>query len=364
MTKWILFICGFLFYSHNVFAIDPDLDWKTLESEHLYVHYAVGHKGIAEKALHIAEAAHRRLAEELNWDPVDKTHIVLSDETDQPNGFAFPFFFNRTVIFLAPPSRINTLEDFDDWLSTIIVHEYTHIIHLDKSSGSAEYFRNIFGRLIFLFPNLFQPPWIIEGLATHKETDRERGIGRGQSTMFASMMREEVANGLQDISHVNLPVSTWPAGTTRYLYGVYFMQFIAETYGEKQLQKWIEGYSDNLFPFFINTNAHKTLGKNLDVLWKEYQQWIRSKFQPQIDSIKAKGIKAGRQISKQAYRTDSVRVIRNDKQTDVYYVRNGGNKRASLMHLNSDGKTQSMIELNGDAQLDVHATAGIVYTQS
>jgi len=347
-----------------VFAVDPGLDWKTIESEHLYVHYADGNKAFAERALATAEAAHRRLTKELNWNPKEKTHVVLSDETDLPNGFATPIFFNRTVLFLAPPTSVNTLEDFDDWLSTLIFHEYTHIVHLDKSAGSPEYLRKIFGRFMLLFPNAFQPSWVHEGLATHKETYPERGIGRGQSTMYASMMREEVAKGLQPISHVNLPVSTWPAGTTRYLYGVYFMSFLAERYGEEKLQEWIEEYSDNLLPFFINTNAGQTLGKNLTPLWEEYQQWLRDRFQPQIDSIKAKGIKAGIKISADAYRTDSVRVVEKENGEEIYYVRNSGYKRASLVHINTDGESEELFDLTGNADLDIHPQAGLLLTQN
>ena len=114
MKRWIyLFVVGFLLFNKNAYAVDPDLNWKTIESEHLYVHYAEANKVIAERALVIAEKAHLRLTKELNWYPLEKTHLVLSDETDQPNGFASPIFFNHTVIFLAPPTSVNTLEDFE-----------------------------------------------------------------------------------------------------------------------------------------------------------------------------------------------------------------------------------------------------------
>ncbi len=360
----VLIVCCLLFLNKTVFAVDPGLDWKTIESEHLYVHYADGNKDFAERALATTEAAHSRLTKELNWNPKEKTHVVLSDESDLPNGFATPIFFNHTVLFLAPPTSVNTLEDFDDWLSTLIFHEYTHIVHLDKSAGSPEYLRKILGRFMLLFPNAFQPSWVHEGLATHKETYLDRGVGRGQSTMYASMMREEVAKGLQPISHVNLPVSTWPAGTTRYLYGVYFMSFLAEKYGEEKLQEWIEEYSDNLLPFFINTNASQTLGKNLTPLWEEYQQWLKDRFEPQIDAIKAKGIKAGRQISTDAYRTDSVRVLAKEDGDEIYYVRNSGYKRASLVRVNTDGESEELFDLNGGADLDIHPQAGLLLTQN
>ena len=352
-----------LFFSSNVFAVDPTLNWKTIENVNLYVHYAEGNKDIAERVLVITELAHQRLTKELNWEPKEKTHIILSDEADQPNGFATPIFFNRSVLYLAPPTSINTLEDFDDWLSLLIVHEYTHIIHLDKAADIPEFLRDTFGRFFFLFPNLFQPPWIIEGLATHKETSMNRGIGRGQSAMFASMMRAEVANGLQPVTHVNLPVRTWPAGTTRYLYGAYFIAFIAEKYGEDKLQQWIEEYSNNLIPFFININARQSFDHDLTQLWEEYQHWLEQRFQPQIDEIEKKGISSVTQLSTDAYRTDSVRALATKNGDEVFYVRHGGYKRASLMFIDSDGERQELAELNNGANLDVHPEAGLLLTQ-
>ena len=359
-----LIACCLFFLAKSVFAVDPGLDWKTIESEHLYVHFADGNKALAERALAITEKAHKHLTKELNWNPKEKTHIILSDETDQPNGFASPVFFNHTVLFLAPPTSVNTLEDFDDWFTTLITHEYTHIVHLDKSAGSPEYLRKLFGRFIFLFPNVFQPSWVHEGLATYEETDLLRGIGRGQSTLYASMMREELANGLQPISHVNLPVSTWPAGTTRYLYGVYFINFLVEKYGEEKLRAWIEEYSDNLLPFFINTNASQTLGKSLTPLWQEYQQWLKEKFQPQITAIKAKGVKAGEQLSAAAYRTDSVRAISTAEGDEIYYVSNSGYQRATLMFADATGKTEELLRLNNVVNLDVHPQSGLLLTQN
>ena len=95
----VLIVCCFLLLSKSVFAVDPGLDWKTIESEHLYVHYADGNKVLAERALAIAEAAHEHLTKVLNWNPREKTHVVLSDETDQPNGYAVPSFLITPYYF-------------------------------------------------------------------------------------------------------------------------------------------------------------------------------------------------------------------------------------------------------------------------
>ncbi len=356
----LILVSGFFLFIRSAYAVDPWLQWQTLESEHLYVHYAAEDKNLAEKVLSMTELVHQRLSEELDWQPLEKTHVILSDETDEANGFAMPFFFNRTVIYLAPPTTINTLEDFDDWLLTLITHEYTHIIHLDKSSGSPEYLRNIFGRFFLLFPNLYQPAWVTEGLASHKETNLERGVGRGQSTFFASMMREEVRNGVQPVSHVNLPVDTWPAGTTRYLYGVYFMRFISDTYGEEKLQRWIDNYSNNLFPFFINTNASQVFDKDINELWQEFTLWLQARFKPQIEAIERKGLVSGTSVINDFYNTSAIRA----DGAHIFYIRNNAYERAALMRYDGETVPEKLADVNQAADIDLHPERGILLTQN
>ena len=77
-------------------------------------------------------------------------------------------------------------------------------------------------------------------------------------------MRLEVESGIKPLSQVNLPIISWPAGNTRYLYGVYFFNFLMETYGEQTALAWFDNYSDNLIPFLMNTTSKKVFEKNLN----------------------------------------------------------------------------------------------------
>ena len=45
-------------------------------------------------------------------------------------------------------------------------------------------------------------------------------------------------------------------------------------------------------------------------------------------------------------------------------MRNGGYKRASLMHITSAGDAEELVELNSGADLDVHPEAGLLLTQN
>ncbi|MCW8933176.1 MAG: hypothetical protein OQK98_00490 [Gammaproteobacteria bacterium] len=345
--KIILFICAF--YTSKSVAIDPRLDWRTVESDHFYIHYAEGYERLAQKTANSAEQAHKKLQSKINWQPADKTHLVISDETDSANGYATPIHFNRSVLFMAPPDSANSLEDFNDWLETLIIHEYTHVLHLDKVSGGAESLRKIFGRQFLFFPNLYQPNWFTEGLATYLETDNEKGIGRGQSSLFKMMMRSEVENGIKPANQVNLPIRSWPMGTVAYLYGVHFYQFLEETYGQQAITGLIENYSNNIVPFMINTNTEQLFNKDIDELWVDFSVWLTKRYQPEIDKQKSAGVVEGEKITDSGYNTGSVDLL-ND---EIYYVTSGAFEHTKLIKKKSE-QSEFISELHLGAKINVH----------
>ena len=339
-------------------AVDPRLNWQTLHTDNFQIHFAEQHKAIAIRVARIAESVHAKLSVELNWQPVEKVHLVLSDETDFANGFATVITINRSVLFLSPPTGVAGLEDFDDWLTLLITHEYTHILHLDKVEQFPAGLRNFFGRFLLTFPNVFEPSWLVEGLATFKETDHERGVGRGQSNLFASLMRMEVAKGVKPFEQVNLPIATWPAGGTRYLYGVYFYEFIAETRGEAKVQALVEQHSGNLLPFAVNTSFQQVFGKDVAGMWQEFEQWLNHRFKKQIAEIERKGLIEGEKITGSGYQTGPVRVSGDD----VYYIKTDGSHQRSLFRLGEDGP-EELVEVQLSANMDVNAQQQILISQ-
>ena len=104
------------------------------------------------------------------------THVVLANQSDLPNGYATPLPYNTIVIYPASPAGSEFATD--DWLRLVFTHEFTHIVHLDRSEGWARVFRGLFGRIPIAFPNLFLPGWQLEGLASFEES-AITGMGRG-----------------------------------------------------------------------------------------------------------------------------------------------------------------------------------------
>ncbi|MCI0506578.1 MAG: hypothetical protein L0Z73_10770 [Gammaproteobacteria bacterium] len=349
---------------HNIsaaaFNFDPSLNWTTLRTEHFHIHYHDGEEALAQKAAQISERAHQRISTFFQWEPREPTQLVLIDRMDFSNAFAMPLPRNTMYIIVTPPDGVDTIDNYHDWLDLVISHEYTHIVHVDMVAGLAKGARNIFGRQILFFPNALQPPWVLEGIATYNETRIAPGSGRGENSSFRSLMRLEVESGIKPLSQVNQPIVSWPAGNTRYLYGVYFFNFLIETYGEQQAREWFQQYSENLIPFLMNTTAKSVFNKNMAALWLEFEDYLRKQFNPEIDAIKEKGLTTGRQLTHYGYTTGQPRSLPNG---DVLFVKQDWLQEPRLMLLPFGGGDAKEITTVHSDRFDAHPQAGVLIAE-
>ncbi len=350
--KRLLLIILF-FYSSLLLAAVPSSDWKTLSTEHFNIHFLPIYTDLAKRTAFISENLYPILEAKLDWQPKEKISMILIDEYDQSNGSATPYPFNKVILRLSPPDRVGQLDDYDDWLALLIEHELTHIFHLDKSIGKVSKFRNIFGRYALFFPNLFQPAWFTEGLATDAET--HAGIGRGQSSSFEMLMREEVRSGLLPVATVNLPADSQPL-SKHYLYGVYFYQFLRHTYGEESITRLVDNYSNNLLPFSINSNSKSVFGKDVDQLWNEFSAYLNKRFSKQLKLLKQSNIKEGIAVVDTANQLASIGFL--DKDTLVYIENNLESEPQLMMLKNS--KKELLTAVNSNSLFKIGA-GNIIY---
>lgn len=283
MKRTALFAFAFMLWSTALRAqwlelhwADPALRWRTIETRNFQIHFAEHNRAQARLAASTAERIYPSITSILAWQPRRRTHIVLLDSADFANGYASPLPFNYSAIFLSPPDDGELLQN-QDWLELVLTHEFFHIVHLDKASGTPLSLRNVLGRLLPFFPNVLQPGWVIEGLAVYAESEPQRGYGRMGQAFFEGMMRAEVDRGLRSLREVNARGRGFPLNRD-YLYGSYFFAFLRERYGEGVVSRFIDNYSGNMAPFKVDSNAALTTGKPMDELWVEYHDWLRVRF--------------------------------------------------------------------------------------
>jgi len=359
-----LWLLGAAAGAHAALTHDPSLHWRTLHSAHFRVHYHDGLEARAQETAALAEDIHRRLAPYFKWTPADKTDVILSGRTDFPNGWATPVPGNRMGIYIAAPDEVDSLEDHGGWLETVLLHEYAHILHLDKAAGAPLAVREIFGRVPLFFPstfpNAFQPNWAIEGLAAYLETDVRRGMGRGQSSFFNMLMRMEVESGVKPIRQVNQPMATWPGGYAPYLYGVEFYNFVAARRGDAKVQQLFENYSRKFLPFSINSNSKRVLGKNMNRLWDDFAQWLDEKHRPVLRQV-AQAERVGERLTDDGYYGGAARALPDGR---IVYIRNDGRSEPALMLRTADGEVRHLADAHSGVRLDAHAEAGVLLTQA
>src|SRR5512145_3213812 len=115
----------------------------------------------------------------------------------------------------------------------VLTHEYTHTLQLDMVRRGPRRLQKVLGRIYF--PNLFQPVWMIEGLATYEETEQTSG-GRGRSPGAEMIIRTAVLeNAFPDLGQASVFPDIWPAVDLPYLFGEGFTRYIADRYGREKL---------------------------------------------------------------------------------------------------------------------------------
>lgn len=273
-------------------AGDPTRMWRTIETEHFRIHYHTEIGRLAQRLAVVAEYTHRVVAKILDHSPRWKVEVVISDETDDSNGMATVLPYAHVYLYATAPDDRSELNDYDDWLFALFVHEYTHIVHLDTIHGIARVVNWVFGfgeRGHLYAPNQSQARFVVEGLAVFEETARASG-GRLRSSIYDMYLRTAALEGkLQRIDQfTNSPIQ-WPRGASPYLYGGVLTKFIAERYGEDVLRKNSHAYGGTWIPWSMNRVLKRIIGKTFVELYAELRVWMTDHYRAQQAAIRASG---------------------------------------------------------------------------
>jgi hypothetical protein len=247
---------------------DPALRFRSLQTRHFVIHYHQGEEALALRLASIAEAEYGPMTARLRHAPAARTHVVLVDQDDNPNGAATPLPYNVVEIRAVPPPGNQMIGNTDDWLRLVFVHEFTHVVHLDQARGWARPVRAVFGRTPVAFPNLFLPEWQIEGIAVYEES---RSLdGRLTAGDFRAVVEEAArGNRLEPLDRVNGGLIAWPSGTGWYAYGALFHEYLVERFGEERLARLSSATAGRL-PYLSSGAFKSVYGESLGSLWRDF----------------------------------------------------------------------------------------------
>ncbi len=301
-------------------GLDPRLNWYTVESDHFDVHFSCRGKpdsagaGLAKEVSDICEEVYATLTPAVGWAPHARTQIVIADFYDYFNGWAAPFPNNTITVIPTPPAGSKSNEG--DWLRTLILHEYSHILQMDRVAGVAKALRSVFGRVIM--PNALAPAWLDEGYAVYNET-RFTDFGRLRSAEYDMMARAAADSGrLLPVDRCGgYELQRFPNGDAPYLYGSLLHGHVAAK-GDSGIWDRYNRSRSSGFPFFENYFARHVFGKSVYDLWDETQVSLIAAAARTSAHVSESPVTQLRQLTHEGFRTGSALWSRYG--TRLYYI--------------------------------------------
>ncbi len=254
---------------------DPRLRFRTIRTPHFTILFHQREDHLASRLAVIAEEVHARLSADLRVTLNRHTRVILVDQHDDANGWATPLPFDTIEIAAAAPAPSSAIGYTDDWLRLVFTHEYTHILHLDRSRGLFGGLRRVFGRAPVLFPNIFLPGWQTEGLATFYET-ADTGLGRLRSGEFRLIVDEAARERAFDpIDRATGALVDWPGANGSYAYGARFHEYLARRFGDATFARLADATAGRV-PYLPGGAYKKVFGRSARELWKDFETQVHA----------------------------------------------------------------------------------------
>jgi hypothetical protein len=250
----------------------PRLAFRVLVTPHFRIYYHQGGEAQARRLARLAESVREELEQRTRLPAPATTHIVLANQDDDPNGLATPVPYPTIRLAAAWPATSDLIGNTDDWLRSVLIHEYAHLVQLERTRGWATVARTILGRHPVSFPNIFLPLWQIEGYATLWES-RLTGAGRLEGGDAASIVRARARAGALPLDQANGGLVQWPGGNTTYLEGAWFHDYLTTRFGEEALGP-LNDVTAGRFPYFSAPAFKRVFNQSLGDLWRDFQQGL------------------------------------------------------------------------------------------
>lgn len=269
-------------------SFDPGAGWKTISTPHFRVHFPERIDLVARRAARILEEVYPEITGKWKWKPWSITEVVLVDTSDEANGLSSVLPYNWMLIYTTPPLSDSSLAHYDDWFRMLLVHEFTHIVQLDAVAGFWRPFRIVLGKTVA--PSGINPTWFREGVSQIAETDLTAG-GRGRGAYSEMVVRTAVVEGrFPAIDEADGLGWKWPSHRAAYVYGIKFLQYLVDTYGEEKLLEFDRRVRSSPLLTMINHQARVVYGKTFYELWREWETALEERYGAQRAKVEGQGL--------------------------------------------------------------------------
>jgi hypothetical protein len=255
------------------------LSWKEISTDHFQIIFPSEVEEKAQIVAHLLESAYPIVSRSMEIEP-KKISLILQNQSTISNGFV-TLAPRRSEWFLNPaidPEITNT-----EWLKTLSVHEFRHVVQFQKSrQGFNRVFEIFLGEMgQALGIGLSFPGWFLEGDAVGIETAVTKG-GRGRLPLFERDLRALLLEGKEydyDKAHLGSYEDYIP---NHYLYGYFYTSLMRNKYGDLFLSKISNRATERSYNPLTFYNAF------LDLTNKSFESFYRESMSELFKSWKEK----------------------------------------------------------------------------
>ncbi len=333
----------------DTLGISPYDTHQRKESAHFIALYPKDLEAFATRALTEFEHAHQVLAPLMRWEPRGKTQFLVTDNLDAANGLASPALRIGVILYATPPESWFSTAHTEDWIKTLVWHEYLHVLNIDPTRDFMEVLRWVFGDVVR--PNGLQPRWLLEGLAVYFETRTMPSTGRGRSPYWEGILRAITLEKKWDhrftLDRVNGSIPYFPAGEMPYLFGYHLTKELslqATERGQNPFSKLadISIASSGRIPYFLEGNLIEQFGKSWADLWRDFVARTEADKKEEIETIK-RGLHSAFTPLTQSQGEVFISALAQD-ESFLITSENGLNERVSLKKIDLKTKTQTVLD--------------------
>jgi len=279
----------------------PELDWRTIETEHFSVHYHTGAERTARVVAKVAEDIYEPVTSLYHHKPDGKVNFVIKDYDDFSNGGAY-FFDNKVEIWASAL-------DFDlrgthNWLRNVVTHEFTHIVQIQTSLKFGRKIPAIYFQwlqyeserrtdVLYGFPNgivsypfsgYVVPSWFAEGVAQYNR--KELGYDTWDTHRDMILRMYALDSTLLTWNEMSVFGKTSLGNESSYNAGFSIVRYIGEHYGDDKLEEISRNLS-SLTAVTIDGAIEKAIGKSGSDLYDEWRNSLLKDYAERTTGIRS-----------------------------------------------------------------------------
>jgi hypothetical protein len=168
----------------------------------------------------------RPILDYFEYPPTTAIHFVVDNGKTLANGSATVFPRNQIVLYTHPPVANSHLLTGEDFTRELVLHELTHVVHMDQTRSTLKVMRYLFGS--FGKWGGIVPRWFAEGIATWAETHFTRGGRVSHPPLRFELSRLYLdPNFCSTIDCIDAP-GVYPHGQFSYWVGSDFLSWLEE----------------------------------------------------------------------------------------------------------------------------------------